>query len=1079
MSLKSVFEQFDSSISTTEGSIILETRIKPLLKVSRHYHRITAFFSPEVISTIFTELSSCLRSGGSVKLIVGIHDAAKLIPILNEIDQPNPEVRFMQAVSQILHDDIEACLHLLDNRQNIPRLFSELIRQELISIKFACVRKDYERYEKTGCWPANDSLFHPKISIFKDDTDAVVLSGSFNETNKGYGSNVEHIKCINSWDNPGIFSAYDDTFSMMWNDTDPTSRTIPFSNSFRNLLENISRNSANYRRIADNTILEADYIVQMSGNNILLYPHSFTRVRLLPHQKAIYNTVLSRWPVRGLIADEVGLGKTIEAGSVMSYLRQFASISRIVLLVPASLRYQWQSEMWNLFGLDFFIYEPRSKKLVFKPNNRTEREILNVDPDDLFKHGIERILVSWHYVRKPDAKGDYRIKTEDNIDLLLVDEAHAARLKRKGTEEPESTQLFRFLQYLIPSVTHRLFLTATPQQTDFLDYQSLLQLISGYSLEEDSLRRIAKLNSGIRLTTHEKLKAMAEIVDLSNEVPSIPIPVYNHDDPRSALIAYSDNLYITHHPTTIFTLRNTRQLLRSVGYVFPEVNLFSTPVSINEQQQRIFTLASAYIQHILFDFERAALGAKGLGFVKTIYSQRIVSSFRACYDTLRARKEKLEAIIASGYLEQNAAVTLEETEGEEEEGLQTEAVVINEGLANIALRDIRYINEILVNIERNNFFQSEIHDPKITTALKLINRHLEEGDQVIVFSRFTSTTNSIVNKLGERPNLKFGRFQGNLIQTIQGSRIENHSRTSIAEQFSHGDFPLIICSDAASEGLNLQAANVLINVDVPWNPARVLQRFGRIDRFGQKKSVLYFYNLFYPGSVEDIMYSRLHQRNMDFRTVLGMTPEITTSEHIDELVYQNNLILPVPVTEYLNTMIRYTSGTTTRIHNLILKRLAVRPNITITTKTLLIDDTALEYSIDELESTYLDLNHPVFHLLEPVDLTANQYPAYLLKNTYGHSFFLCVKREGAIFPIATIEQLLDYIILGQLSFEYRELACCENNLSELLRRTLNKSPDLLINHNHIRFSTEVIDIYEGLFLERVGILPVHITFSQL
>ena len=136
MSLKSEFNKFDSTISTTEGIVILESRVKPLLRASKEYNRITAFFSPTVISSIFTELSTCLSSGGSIKLIIGIHDASKLIPVLNEIDRPDPQDRFVQAVKKILYNDIEACLKLMGNAQNIPKLFSELIRQNYIEIHY-------------------------------------------------------------------------------------------------------------------------------------------------------------------------------------------------------------------------------------------------------------------------------------------------------------------------------------------------------------------------------------------------------------------------------------------------------------------------------------------------------------------------------------------------------------------------------------------------------------------------------------------------------------------------------------------------------------------------------------------------------------------------------------------------------------------------------------------------------------------------------------------------------------------------------------------------------------------------------
>lgn len=1069
MSLKSEFEKFGPGILITEGNVILESRVKPLLKACKEYNRITAFFSPTVIKAIFTELSACLSSGGNIKLVIGIHDASKLIPVLNEIDKSDPQDRFVHAVKKILHNDIEACLKLMDHAQNIPKLFSELIRQKFIEIRFACVKRDYEKYEQTGEWPENDSLFHPKISIFRDDTDAVVLSGSVNETNKGYSTNVEHVKCINSWDNADIVSDYENTFELIWEGRHGSSRTIPFSNVFRDLIQMISTNSGEFKKLLEKNLLTSFDFVQMMSNSPLFYPYSFTNVRLLPHQRSIYNTSLSRWPVRALIADEVGLGKTIEAGSIISYLQQFSEIKRTVLLVPASLRYQWQTEMWNLFGMEFFIYEPQTKKLVLKPNNKVEREIFNVELDQIFKQGVDRIIFSWHYVRKPDSQGAYKLKPEDNIDLLLVDEVHSARLKRVGREELESTQLYNFLWNILPHIPHRLFLTATPQQTDFLDYHGLVKLVSGYdNLEEDSLKRIAKLNGGQRLSTHEKLKSVEEIYDLRNVVTTIPALECDLDDPPSVLSVYSDEFYIRNHPTTIFTLRNTRELLKTIGYIFPEVSLFSQAISIEENQRRIFSLVNNYIGNILFEFERIAIGTRGLGFVKTVYSQRLVSSFSACYDTLSSRKLKLSDIIANGYLEQNRAITEEETEGEEGDlTLNTERINADAQLIALARRDIGYINEVLLNIERYNLRESVIYDPKINKAIEIVMQHLKGGDQVIVFSRFTSTTNFIVSKLKEDKELKFGRFQGDLIQTVQGNTIENHSRTTIAEEFRRGDFPLMICSDAASEGLNLQAANVLINVDVPWNPARLLQRFGRIDRFGQKKSMLYFYNLFYPDSIEDRMYSRLHQRNQDFRTVLGATPEVTTIDHIDELVYQQGLTIDSRSLEYKNTMISYTTDSIFRIHELILDRLRKREDFIIKRNIITYNNDFFEYSLDEMDTNYLDLNHKIFSFIIQKE-NEQKYPAYVLKNNIEHSFFICIKKDETLIPIDSIALVLDYIILNEFNIPNPTIIYTENNLSEMLSDILNKNKGLMVNHNRIQFSDQFISLYQGLYLEKVG-----------
>lgn len=1068
MSLRKVYESFKPLFLISKGEIILESRVKPLLRASREYNRISAFFSPTLIKAIFTELTICLRSGGTVKLVVGIHDAEKLSPVLQAIDNPNPREKFAIAVQKILENDIEECLRLMDRSHNIPFLFAELVKQELIQIKFASVKRDYDEYVATGEWPEDDSLFHPKVSIFRDEQDVVVLSGSINETNKGYGGNVENALCLSSWGSPELVEPHEEEFEAIWSGTHKDTTTLPFSSQFKKLISSIINNSKEYRRIMNESLLSVDDFRRLLSNSPLLYPFSFTDVRLLPHQRAIFKTVLSRWPVKALIADEVGLGKTIEAGSVLSYLYRFTGLRRFVLLVPSNLRYQWQTEMYNLFGMRFYVFEPQARKLIFKPNNELLDEVSNVEPGEFFCHGIERIIFSWHYIRLSNEAGSYKLTAEDNIDVLLVDEAHGARLKQNGSEEVTSTKLYEFLNYILPHVEHKLLLTATPQQTSSLDYLGLLKLVSGHNdLQEGSIDRIANLNLNQVLSTQQKMDAVGELVELKNIIPTIPDITCDLDDPLSVMSVYSDDLYIRYHPTTLFTLRNTRESLKSIGYTFPHVNLFSSPIDIPTSQLRLFRLINAYVEQILYSFERNALGNRGSGFIQAIYYQRIVSSLQACYDTLVNRRARLQQIVDNWYVEGTGVVEDIEDEEGEDNAVPAGRIVLDEAQVQEAAREISYIKEIINNIERFNFLSGSIYDPKISKAMEIIKEHLDLGNQIIVFSRFTSTTNFIVDKLKEDANILFGRFQGNLIQKVQGNWVENQTRTTIAESFRRGEFPLIICSDAASEGLNLQSANVLINIDVPWNPARLLQRFGRIDRFGQKKGHLYFYNLFYPGTIEDRMYSRLHERNEDFRTVLGTTPNVTTPEHIDELLFQGILRPEASEPIYRNTMIRYSSASSFRIHELIIERLERRSDVEITDSSIKIGDKGFQYSKDETDKDYLDLNHPIFSAIERKVL-GQPYPVYSLNNSEGHSFFFCLKLEERFVPVTSLEAIIDYLILNEMTVRLPATKYTENNLGDLLINVIHENSSTMVNHDKIKLSEDAVSLYNGLNLKRVG-----------
>jgi hypothetical protein len=125
-----------------------------------------------------------------VKLIIGLHDSAKLIPVLDQLSQSDPDERYRRAVTKIVCSGFHDALKLLEEPGMFYGVMAELIRQDLIQIKIAAVKSDYTRYCITGKWPTDDAIFHPKVSLFKDGEFTVAMNGSINSTQKGFGENV-------------------------------------------------------------------------------------------------------------------------------------------------------------------------------------------------------------------------------------------------------------------------------------------------------------------------------------------------------------------------------------------------------------------------------------------------------------------------------------------------------------------------------------------------------------------------------------------------------------------------------------------------------------------------------------------------------------------------------------------------------------------------------------------------------------------------------------------------------------------------------------------------------------------------
>ncbi|MBT3582539.1 hypothetical protein HN510_01850 [Candidatus Woesearchaeota archaeon] len=990
-------------------------------------------------------------------MIIGIHDADKLTPILEVTNIDNRAAKFKTAVGKLLDQNFGECESLLSNCNNFVYVLSELIKQELIEIRIAAPKSDYKYYEINNTWPVYDNTFHPKISIFMDDSETVIMTGSINSTKSGYGKNIEEASFRNSWEDRESTQQYEKKFSDIWNGEDNDSHIFLFNDELKNIVKEVIEKSTTYKReykkITAPMFRFNHFLDLIAGP--LFYHYSFNNIRLLPHQIGVYNKMLSRWPVKGLISDEVGLGKTIESGAILKYMATFLNASNNCILVPSSLKYQWQSELYDLFGLKFYVYENATSSLVFKPHSK---EINNVMWYDCFQHE-ENIIYSWHFLRSKDST-----KFTSDIDLLLVDEAHNARITYRNSQETP-TLLFLFLQSLKERAKHLIFLSATPLQTGILDYVSIISLLQDKQIDENSMNRIIDLNNELELSESDKVAAVEEMQEAGLE------KYQGITNAFEMLQLYNENDYIDYHPTTKLTIRNTRNSLKSIGYQdFPQVLLSANPISCAEQQERIFNLVTNYAVNQLFKIERVALGLKTISFVRSMYQQRIASSFNASFDTLTNRKLILQQYINDGYIEFKV-----DNEGDIDElediEIITERIELTEDHITHIKSEMDSIREILTELNEV-IVNKTLDDPKIIRTLEIIEEHKVKNRSILVFSRYTSTTNYIIDLLKEK-NETFGVFQGNRKQVIRSNGDEiSYDKTQLSKKFNDKEFTLLICSDAASEGLNLQIANVLINVDVPWNPAKLLQRFGRIDRFGQQNPEIYFYNLVYQESIEHRIYKKLIGRNNLFRSILGVTPDITDEAHIDninDLSGEDDIININRDSKYRNSLLKLTADNNIRIHEKILSRLRQNQNIEVSESNISIGNVSLKFSDNFLDGNYLDLHHPILKEID-VQFEGTKVPIVSINNTPGYLMLYCLKYEDAIYPITNIEEYLDYFIVGK-QFNLDSLIGYNlNELDQLIRDVL-KSDDF-INHASIISpeNNESLSFYNNLRLDETNLI---------
>lgn len=1056
MSLSKVFDNFDQPIQgIRKGNEILNSVVKPILSKTSKFDRISSFFSPDAIKLIFAELLNCISAGGRIRLIIGIHDCDKLINFLKLQNESSKTDNLRKAISLILQGEIVDVLNSIDNPEYFKTIFSELLNQELIKVKIAAVKKDFDSYEKYGVWPKNDSTFHPKISIFKnsDDSEVITVSGSVNFTNKGYGENIENYSVLGNWFAPRAVNESINDFENIWNNNSGDTISLDYNSDIKDIIKKVIDNSGTYKK----------YFLPLLGNQInkitfekLLASPFFVEwnvngVNLMPHQKRVVKEALSRYPIRAILADEVGLGKTIEASYLIDFAIKNYNAKNIVLIVPASLKKQWQQELYTHFKIKSFIYESTTKLLKFQVDDCFE--IVNLTThDELWDFKKNIIIISSQFFR------NFQFNSPRNqIDLVLLDEAHAARITNNSFGEREVTKLFDAVKSIFKCCHHKLLLTATPFQTSNLDYLGLLELISNRDLYDDApLKRVAQLNKNIPLNRNDKIDSVKELLSIWGE-DIFGEKLTLDSQPHILLPFYSEQFYIKHHLTTVYTLRNTRQSLISNGYVFPDVELHSSALEMGLEEIDCFDAILEFVNEGLFKIEKRVNNAAGFGYVKSIYAQRLVSSFEACKNTLNNRLAYLNGLL----IDDTSNDEISNEDFEDGIVLPTLNIELTANLRSLIEDEISYIKTILNRIKFVFYDSKNEKDPKVKECYNLVEKHLVKNESILIFSRFTATTNKLVDFFVKN-GIEVGQYQGDTKRVYSSDgTFASFSKSELSDKFKKREFKILICSDAASEGLNLQSANVLINVDVPWNPARLLQRFGRIDRFGQTSSRIYFYNLIYPNSIEDRMYNRLNGRNIEFRELLGTTPEIIDtnySEFLQSLELEEQVQIQDEI-RYKNSNV-ILSEVDLFDQAAYLKSLIIKlPDISWEGNSLIFENEKFEFSLRIHDENYLNIWHPIIQKIITRNLISLNFDILINKN--GNVIFPYIKRQTECFLIISKEDLLEILILPQtLENNHKIIAFDPNNFnSEKLRVILSENNDL-IDPSKLLLSDEICPLLE-------------------
>ena len=642
-------------------------------------------------------------------------------------------------------------------------------------------------------------------------------------------------------------------------------------------------------------------------------------VKPWPHQEIVARRLVDTYPYGYLLCDEVGLGKTIETGLAFRALWLSGRCQRILVCPPASLVTQWQREMADKFLMPFGIARSNGNGARVSYLLPTEHD---EDRPSLFDR--ELLVVSTGLLQRDERIR--QLKNSTMFHIALVDEAHFARRQnsRPGLDEDASFgKLYKGLDGGLRHQAQALWLaTATPMQLNAVEAYDLADLVGrlGCFASEQSLVGVYYSILGSLIKSHtptseeqETLRIIlgrAQFEDpalwarvsawLLDKDPQLHV-IFTHwmeagiwptrrDDERLLM-----RLLFAVSPLHRVMLRHTRGLLEqyrkhnllTANLAKRRIRPIPPELKFRPDEEHAYSELSYYCDDLQKEIGQHLTGSQrsSLGFYLSLLQQRFASSAVAIHNTLQRRLDRVvETIQTLDRLGLDSTNDLEWLKSDlSEEEWETDEKELEE-LIKATLRgrtreDLIWERQRLTEILPTYRTLAAERPTKTAVLLKVVADRRRPGEssryrQTVVFTRYSDTLHHLVDVFkAAAPEMRVGTFSGEggaFWDTAKRQwRHLEKNRDKIKHLFLQGEIDLLLCTDAAAEGLNLQTADLLVNYDLPWNPMKVEQRIGRIDRIGQRFNQIEVLNLATVGSVEETIYGRLWDRLSKAAGVVG------------------------------------------------------------------------------------------------------------------------------------------------------------------------------------------------------------------
>jgi superfamily II DNA or RNA helicase len=886
----------------------------PALECAISYDRKAGFFNSSILSAVARGLGAMLQNlqevgtaENSIRLIMGCQFSPKDLEIIHQ--------------GYELRQALENCV---DRNFTPPANFAQLhhfsilswlIQHNILDIRIAIPLKSDGNPEDPEAQLEPHRLFHEKTGIITDSQGhQIAFNGSNNESMGGWYANVEsfHIYC--SWEGGRELERVElerDRFSQLWENQMPNVRVFDIPEATkRRLLRYLPTQRPQWQPAQEADLrpvppaqLPADEIPadapiatptidpetlaaerQQFQQLADLHTHpgilDFT-LKSIPiqpwiHQIKILRSVAAAFPRNYLIADEVGLGKTIETGLILRYLTLSQKAQRILVLAPASVQPQWQDELREKFNLHFWsltqgeLRDPFGQTTPLAPNPWNSQNL---------------ILASSHLVRRKERMQE--LLDSEPWDLVVLDEAHHARRKSPQARKDTPNRLLQLMQQLKDRTQAVLLLSATPMQIDpieVFDLLSLLNLKGHWRYGDNFCDYFKHLNTEAdpnilsfwqqmstdyfaqggepcpRLEQHFKGRDRMLAYRLDDTWRTRKRIPSKQDASDETFTAASRQFLTVNTPLKDLMFRHTRDTLRQyyklglLAHDVPKREVWDNAIVLEQNREvELYRAVSTYVR----DFYRLAEkeNRKALGFLMTLYRKRLTSSFYAIQKSLERRLNDLLTGQQTSLTPDDLA-ELDDADDAVIDGLQSFFQPTHP-------QEIEYLEDLLRQFDNTG------EDTKCAQFLTTLRKELNDRESAIVFTQYTDTMDYLREFLRVSFGSQLACYSGRGGELYRDGQWKTVPKESIKKSFRDGDIKLLLCTESASEGLNLQTCGVLINYDMPWNPMRVEQRIGRVDRIGQRFPTVRIHNFYYDGTVEAKVYRKLRDRIDAFATVVG------------------------------------------------------------------------------------------------------------------------------------------------------------------------------------------------------------------